>query len=245
MNVITAMGDEKLNNLLRKEENINVIGFDIQYQEGIFEILEKNNNIDFLILNIYLIGELNYEELVEKIIEKNKNIKLIIFLEKENEIIKKYLIENNIKYIFNKINFNLENIINILKNKNINLTNKNNKNNKNKNKKNIKENKKKIINKKMIKKLINKKTKYIFIFKNKIINLIKNKKANKKIKNIINKNLNQEINNNYKIFIKVGIKNKYNKIKINKKFYLCSFENKPITKEDIKTKIIKIIKEEI
>ena len=36
MNVITAMGDEKLNILLRKEEKINVIGFDIQYQEGIF-----------------------------------------------------------------------------------------------------------------------------------------------------------------------------------------------------------------
>ena len=40
MNVITAMGDERLNILLRKEEGINVIGFDIQYQEGIFEILE-------------------------------------------------------------------------------------------------------------------------------------------------------------------------------------------------------------
>ena len=131
MNVVTALGDEKLNILLKKEEGINVIGVDIQYQEGIFEILEENKNINYLILNINLIGELNNEELIENILEKNKNINLIIFLEKENEKIINYLIKNNIKYIFNKNNFNLENIINILNNKKeINLINKNNKKNK-------------------------------------------------------------------------------------------------------------------
>ena len=149
MNVVTALGDEKINNLLKKEVDINVIGFDIQYQEGIFEILEKNINVEFLILNINLIGELNYEKLIEKIKEKNNNINLIIFLEKENEIIKNNLLKNNIKFILNKNELNIKNIINILKNKNkINLINKNIKNNKinNLNKNNyLKINKKKII----------------------------------------------------------------------------------------------------
>ena len=41
--IITAIGDENLNIFLKKQNNVEVIGNDIQYQEGIFEILEKNN----------------------------------------------------------------------------------------------------------------------------------------------------------------------------------------------------------
>ena len=82
MDVVTALGDEKINTLLRKEEGINVIGFDIQYQDGIFELLEKNNNIDCLILNINLIGDFNYNDLIGKIKENNNNINLIIFFRK-------------------------------------------------------------------------------------------------------------------------------------------------------------------
>lgn len=232
MNVITAMGDEKLNILLRKEENINVIGYDVQYQEGIFEILEKNKiNIDYLILNINLIGNFNYEDLIYKIREKNKNINLIIFLEKENEVIKNYLLKNNIKYIFNKNNFNIENIFNILNNKNqINLINE-------KNNINIKDNKIKnifkIIN---IKKTIKNKLNNILLIK---INKIKNlyyKKIINKIKLLFNLK-----NNNYKIyiFLKIRIKNK-NK-KINKKIKLTKYKNEKLNK--IEKEIIKIIKE--
>ena len=214
MNVVTALGDEKLNILLKKEEDINVIGFDIQYQDGIFEILEKNKNIEFIILNINLIGELNYEELIEKIKEKNKNINLIIFLEKENEIIKNKLIKNNIKFILNKNEFNLKNIINILKNKKeINLINKNNKKNKLNKNNYLKINIKKII------KIINNKLKIFLSIKNKKIVKYKNKlfnKKNKKIKlnkNYLLKNKIKKIDNNYnfKKYYK-----KLNKIKNNK-----------------------------
>lgn len=187
MNIITAMGDERLNILLRKEENFNVIGFDIQYQDAIFEILEENKNIDFLILNINLMGDLDYEELIDNINEKNKNIKLIIILEKENKKISNYLIKNNIKYIFNKDNFNYEKIINILNNKNVNLINKNNLflnkiiNEFNKNKK--------ILN--TIKFFINLKNGNIKIIKEKDykINIIIDIKVNNK-KNKINKKIN-------------------------------------------------------
>lgn len=53
--VITALGNPILNEKLRKEENITVLANDIQYQEGIIEILEKEENIDFLILSELLI----------------------------------------------------------------------------------------------------------------------------------------------------------------------------------------------
>ena len=48
-NILTAIGNPILNNELKKIKNINIIYNDIQYQEGIFEILEINKNIDFLI----------------------------------------------------------------------------------------------------------------------------------------------------------------------------------------------------
>lgn len=243
MNIITAIGNEKLNILLRKEDNINVIGFDIQYQEGIFEVLEKNESIDYLILNINLIGELNYEELIEKIKEKNKNINFIIFLEKEDEKLKNHLIKNNIKFIFNKNDFNLENIINIFNNKNINLINENN---------NLKNNYK--TNKNFI-------FKFKILIKNIIINLFRiknnqNKKIINKIKLIINlknkliKNDNSKIissNNNFKINIMLEIKinNKKNKNILNKKIKLIKYENKILNREDFKDKITKIIEEEI
>ena len=47
-NILTAIGNPMLNNELKKIENINIVNNDIQYQEGIFEILEINKNIDFL-----------------------------------------------------------------------------------------------------------------------------------------------------------------------------------------------------
>ena len=52
MKIITAIGDPHINEELKKDELYHVIGVDIQYQDGIFEIMEKNNNIDYIILNI-------------------------------------------------------------------------------------------------------------------------------------------------------------------------------------------------
>ena len=114
MRIITAIGNPKLNEELRKDNFYEVIGVDIQYQDGIFEILEKNINIDYLILNLDLIGNLNKYELIEKIKEKNINLKLIIILEKENKKLINYFISKN---IILKNETNLKRINNILKNK--------------------------------------------------------------------------------------------------------------------------------
>ena len=134
MRIITAIGNPKLNEELRKDNFYEVIGVDIQYQDGIFEILEKNINIDYLILNLDLIGNLNKYELIEKIKEKNINLKLIIILEKENKKLINYLFSKNIKNIILKNETNL---------KRINIKNKkiiNKKLNKKLNKKSIKNN---------------------------------------------------------------------------------------------------------
>ena len=116
MKIITAIGNPEINEELKKDNYYEVIGVDIQYQDGIFEILEENKNIDYLILNLNLIGELNENELIEKILEENKKIKLIIILEKENEKIINYLFSKNIKNILLKNKNNLNEINNIIKN---------------------------------------------------------------------------------------------------------------------------------
>ncbi len=138
MKIITAIGEPKINEELKKDKFYEIIGVDIQYQDGIFEILEKNKNINYLILNLSLVGDLNKYELIEKILEENKKLKLIVILEKENEKIINYLFSKNIKNILIKNKNNLNEINNIIKNKKeINLINDENKiiNNKNNTKK--------------------------------------------------------------------------------------------------------------
>lgn len=94
--IITAIGDRNLNERLKIENNIQVIGTDIQYKEGIFEILEKDNNIDFLILSEKITDELNIIELIEKIKLINKNIKIILILENKKEELENNLLEKGI-----------------------------------------------------------------------------------------------------------------------------------------------------
>jgi len=72
MNIVTALKNPNINNKLREEENFNIIGSDIQYQEGILEILENNKNIDLLIISELLPGEIEFKEIINKIIQINK-----------------------------------------------------------------------------------------------------------------------------------------------------------------------------
>lgn len=97
--IITAIGNRNLNERLRVENNIQVIGTDIQYKEGIFEILEKDNNIDFLILSEKITDELNIIKLIEKIKLINKDIKIILILENKKEELENNLIEKEIHKI--------------------------------------------------------------------------------------------------------------------------------------------------
>lgn len=153
--IITAINNPNLNEELIKENNIKIIGRDIQYKEGILELLENNIEIDYIIVDEKLPGEIEINKLIEKIIEKNKKIKIIITIKKDNK---------------NKIKLNNKKIIKIYYEKNINLNFLKNYNNcKNLSEKNILKNK-------IENKLNNKKTKNN---NSKIINFFRRKTSRK------------------------------------------------------------------
>ena len=103
--IITAIGNENINNELKKEKDIEIIINDIQYKEGIIEILEKYQNIDYIILKASLQGDISIEELIKQINTINKNIKIIIISENNLKSLEEFLNKKIIyKIIYNNKN---------------------------------------------------------------------------------------------------------------------------------------------
>ena len=255
--IITAINNPNLNEELKNENNVEIIGRDIQYKEGILEILEKNIKINYIIIDEKLPGEIELKEVIEKILEKNKETKIIITIKKENKNNIKINNEKIIKIFYeNKINLNkLKNYNNNLEKKNVKKEKilKNNLKNKIDNI-NIKNKYKKINIEKYLVKNIKEKNK-----KTKIITILGEEKVGKSmtiinfsyyLKNKNNKiliiELNNENSNLYTIFgckknnkitrkKQIKIKNNYNKLK-------GTFKQKYINKKIIKNMIIKINK---
>lgn len=189
--VITAVANPIINNELKKEKNIEVIGNDIQYQEGIVEVLEKDNRINYIILSDILIGKEKLINLIKKINSINKEIKILIILTNENKKIYNDLISCGVEKIFYNNEVEIKEIVKIINEENetdklieeINSLKKailenNNINNKLINKE---------INKKQDKKeKINNKNKTLVFNNFKILNKLKNK-FSKYIPNIISK----------------------------------------------------------
>ena len=98
MEVLTAINNEKIFKELKN--NIKIIFNDIQYKEGILEILEKNKNIDFVIINENLNGQMKIEELIKKIKKINSKINILIILNKKDLLKEEYLLKNKIKFIY-------------------------------------------------------------------------------------------------------------------------------------------------
>lgn len=196
MNIITAIGNETINKKMQEHTGINIVGNDIQYQEAVIEILEKNVNIDLLILSSILPGELNIFEFINLLIYKNPKIEIIIILEKENDKLKEFIISKGINNIYynNEITFEeiFKKIYEIENNKKINKLEKITEENQNNIFSQIK-------NKlKYLKKIIKNK------IENKIIN--ENQKNNKKIISIIGgKKIGKSI---FSLILSLNIKNK-------------------------------------
>ena len=83
--IITALLNENVNEKLKQYEEINVVMKDIQYQEGIIEVLQIQKEIDFIILSELLPGQYNIKQLIEEIKKIKNDIKIILILEKENK----------------------------------------------------------------------------------------------------------------------------------------------------------------
>ncbi len=118
--IITALGKEDINIELKKEKNFEIITGDIQYKEGILEVLENNQDIDFIILNSLLSGNIDIKELINKINDISRKIKIIIFLEKTDDELEKYLFENKIYKIFYNNEVGINDLINIINNDQLN-----------------------------------------------------------------------------------------------------------------------------
>ena len=54
MKIITAIENKKINEKLKNINNIKILNTDIQYKEGILEYLEKNSDIDLILLKLNL-----------------------------------------------------------------------------------------------------------------------------------------------------------------------------------------------
>ena len=54
MRIITAIEYKKINEKLKNINNMKILNTDIQYKEGILEYLEKNSDIDLILLKLNL-----------------------------------------------------------------------------------------------------------------------------------------------------------------------------------------------
>ena len=120
--IITAINNPIINEKLKKEK-IEVVGKDIQYKEGILEILENNKEINFILIDEKLPGEIKNDELINKIKKINKNIEIIFFIKKENKkntiinenkIIKDEKIKSKIKIVYYEKEIKIEIFLNFI-----------------------------------------------------------------------------------------------------------------------------------
>ena len=117
--IITALGNQVLNNELKKINEFEIVANDLQYKEAIIELLEINKNVNYIILSGILPGNITLTDLITKIKIINNNIEIIILLEKKEKEIEKKLKEQKIKNVLYIDNIKINDIIKILKNKKI------------------------------------------------------------------------------------------------------------------------------
>ncbi len=107
MKIITATGIPEINERLKKETNFEVIGKDVQYQEGILEILEEKRDIEGVILSNNLIIEMEFNLLISRILEINKDIEIVVFLKEKDDKIEIFLNSNEIYKIYYLDNYEM------------------------------------------------------------------------------------------------------------------------------------------
>ncbi|MBO5398257.1 MAG: tyrosine-protein kinase family protein [Clostridia bacterium] len=118
--IITAIGNNKLAEELKKKEIFEIVTRDIPYKEGVIEVLIENKNIDTLIVSEILDGEISFKEMIEQILRINEKIEIIVFVEEKNADIQNFLFTNGIYKIYQNNEVDLETFINSLANINVN-----------------------------------------------------------------------------------------------------------------------------
>ena len=113
--IILAINNKKLEKMLLESNNKIEITFNkLQYREAILEMLEKNKNIDFILIDENLPGIISIEELIRKIKLINNKINIFIFLIKDNVNKINILKSLNIKNIYLNKKIDINKIIKII-----------------------------------------------------------------------------------------------------------------------------------
>ena len=82
--VITAINNKNIIEKISKNKDLKIIFNNLEYREGILEIIEKIKNIDVIIISELIPGEISIEELIKKIRKVNKKIEIIFILNKND-----------------------------------------------------------------------------------------------------------------------------------------------------------------
>ena len=119
--IITAIGTNELNLRIREKNDYKfyeVIGNDIPYQEGVLDILKGNFEINTLILSESLPGEFDDKKFIKEIKRINPCLEIMYFLKDENNSLRNFLLENDVKKIFIDGENTIDEIWNSIKNDN-------------------------------------------------------------------------------------------------------------------------------
>lgn len=122
--IITAIGTNELNLRIREKNDYKfyeVIGNDIPYQEGVLDILKGNFEINTLILSESLPGEFDDKKFIKEIKRINPCLEIMYFLKDENNSLRNFLLENDVKKIFIDGENTIDEIWNSIKNDKNNL----------------------------------------------------------------------------------------------------------------------------
>ena len=117
--IITAIGTNELNLRIREKNDYKfyeVIGNDIPYQEGVLDILKGNFEINTLILSESLPGEFDDKKFIKEIKRINPCLEIMYFLKDENNSLRNFLLENDVKKIFIDGENTIDEICNSIKN---------------------------------------------------------------------------------------------------------------------------------
>lgn len=110
-NIITALANPELNEILKKQNQIQVQYNDIQYQEGVIEILKENKKVDILILSEILPGKLDISDFILEIRKYTNDLEIIIFLENKKQELEIFLNSQGIYNIYYNNQINSEELI--------------------------------------------------------------------------------------------------------------------------------------
>lgn len=114
--VILAIENEKLEKRIKENKEINIICNNLQYREAILELLEKNSQIESILISESLPGVISIEELIKKIKIMNNKINIIVLLEKENKDKKNKLKKLKVKNIYSNKKVKINEILSIINN---------------------------------------------------------------------------------------------------------------------------------